>query len=660
MVPVVVAAANPWHLGHSVVQGPRECAGLHLGQWSPTIVCGDRLLLLARSDATHSAGPPTREQDLWDESDRRKLQLSRLSYWESPWRPDGELGQRLHLETKTLMLESPGQHVEEAATDDPAEDRPINRDPPDSTGGRKSLPVRCTQAAKREDSVSLRKHLGHARRLASAVKQGRGYFQLLQTEEQEEQEEEERRRRRREERQRAEPRPPRLSSDSDSDEDGPRRKKSQSARPFTPVHRSLTSPLLSEAPCEAIYRQLCCLNWLLEALSLERSGRAGPITSCWDPKDPGRGRTTPKTLNKERAIESKWEQFVYATKPRRTGPRLGRSSSGRLQLLRKSSSLSAASSSALTAPTAGSSLSSLGPGAEEETGTATTGQDMESPAGAEETEPPTSEYLRTLLDEVHQSVKRELYGQSPRTSSTTDSLTASPVQPQPPPQSTDNPTASRTAERCRPKSCPAKPLSATSQLINSKASMLLQLRAAYEERAEEMAQSYADILEHNARKRLNSGLQKYRALRHMTGSHRRPPRHVTWPSVTKVKAPETGAAAEGEGVANSNNNNKHSNNMWLSTLLRSLPAEVCEERAVSRVLEKLSGFADERTPRVRPHLFLKVLGGLQPWELCLPDLCVAVEIAREHVVQMPREEYDAWLCSRVALPSQYHRASNTR
>ncbi|CAL8253630.1 unnamed protein product [Boreogadus saida] len=156
------------------------------------------------------------------------------------------------------------------------------------------------------------------------------------------------------------------------------------------------------------------------------------------------------------------------------------------------------------------------------------------------------------------------------------------------------------------------------------------------------------------RKRLNSGLQKYRALDHSTGP-KLLPGHLTCPLV-----------------------------------------EVCREREVSRVLQKLSGLVGEESARVRPHHLVKVLEGLKPWQLCLPDLCVAIEvtyfddfddlflcvdnrlqpelcfwgaglsehvptgsreehssqkIVRENVVQMPREEYDAWLCSRVNLPS---------
>lgn len=52
---------------------------------------------------------------------------------------------------------------------------------------------------------------------------------------------------------------------------------------------------------------------------------------------------------------------------------------------------------------------------------------------------------------------------------------------------------------CHCVSCPAKPPSTISHLINTKASMLQELRVAFDERAEDMAQSYIDVLEQKAR-----------------------------------------------------------------------------------------------------------------------------------------------------------------
>ncbi|KAM6964857.1 coiled-coil domain-containing protein 60-like [Aplochiton taeniatus] len=613
--------------------------------------------LRARSSTVYSAFEPTRDHVFWDNYRRRQRQLTRQGYRAAPWRPYEEVGEPLYLEPKRLILESLGQPEEETPTIDepaPVEDVPTNIDPPHSTTGSKRLPLRCPLAGKREDSISLRKHLGQTRRLVSAVKQGRGYFQLLEKEKQEEEEAQQRERRRREEEERAQPRHPRYSSESsDSDSDGCpvnvgtkwesasgphlHRRKAPSARPFTPVHRSLTSPQLNQAPREPIYRQLCCLNWLLEALSLDRSGRPGPITTCWDTKDPGRGRSTIKTLHKERAVETKWEQFVSVPKPRKAGFKAAPIGAVWTNQ-RKSSSLSVSSFSVLHTSTMGS-LSSLGPGtqdtglggsttlgtvASQDTGlggSTTLGtvasQDtglggsttLGTVASQDGTKPPD---LQKLLDDVQESVSRDLagHGLSPSNRSLIDS-------------------------------CPGHMTLSTGQLVSSQSSMLWERRAAYEERAEEKAQSFSDSLELQARRRLDNGLQRFKALGHVTPS-RRLPHHVSTstlpPVTTALNPPETEASQPPV----------NNNNMWLSTLLGSLPAEVSREWRVSRVLEKLSRFADEQAPRVRASLFLKVLGGLQPWELCLPDLSVAIELAREYVVQMPREEYDAWLSIRVS------------
>ncbi|XP_026177720.1 coiled-coil domain-containing protein 60-like isoform X2 [Mastacembelus armatus] len=594
--------------------------------------------------------PSAEEPDSWKKRDRGKLHLTRPGDRKAPVASSDSAERTSRLDEKPVAL-CPGlQHMGKVTTDDLPRigNQSLYSRPPDSTGVSKSLPVCQTQAGKRADIVSLRKHLGYARRLASSIKRGQSYFHLLQKEEQEEQEEEERRRMRREEQLRTEPRPPRFSSDSDSDSEGwcvlvgtscsgadearPRRKKRQSARPFTPIHHSLTSPRLSQAPREVIYRQLCCLNWLLEALTLDRSGRVGPLTACWDSKDPGRGKTTIKTLKKERTIEKKWEQFI-STKPQRAHPKHPRSSSAHLYTYRKSSFMSVTSLLALTSTTVGSSLSSLVPGPDDDTGTPAA-------AAAEKTDRLPSKCLPTRSN-VQQSVKMECQG--PRTSSAAhEKALESKLHPLP--QSIDNQTGSKTATTSQSKSWPAQSPSAISDVISSKASMLQELRAVFKEKAEEMAERYVEILELKARERLNTSLQRYRALCHMTESHQ-PRYHVTCKS-------------QGREAPISNTKNKH--NMWLFMLLSSLPEEVCKEQAVSRVMQKLSGFAEQQTIRVRPQLFLKVLGGLEVWELCLPELCVAIQIALEHVVQMSREEYDAWLFSRVTLAPQYHCSPRTQ
>ncbi|KAG7255482.1 hypothetical protein CRUP_018101 [Coryphaenoides rupestris] len=86
----------------------------------------------------------------------------------------------------------------------------------------------------------------------------------------------------------------------------------------------------------------------------------------------------------------------------------------------------------------------------------------------------------------------------------------------------------------------------------------------------------------------------------------------------------------------------------LCSLLARLPVQVCRERPVSLVVRRLRGVAGRGVAPVRPHHFLKLLAALPAWQLCLPDLCVAIELVRENVVGLPREEYDAWLRSRLS------------
>lgn len=65
---------------------------------------------------------------------------------------------------------------------------------------------------------------------------------------------------------------------------------------------------------------------------------------------------------------------------------------------------------------------------------------------------------------------------------------------------------------------------------------------------------------------------------------------------------------------------------------------------------KLQKFGENLDLRIRPHVLLKVLQDLRIWELCSPDIAVAIEFVREHIIHMPQEDYINWLQSRVNIP----------
>ncbi|XP_036454304.1 coiled-coil domain-containing protein 60-like isoform X2 [Colossoma macropomum] len=556
-------------------------------------------------------------------------------YWESLGRSQRENSQL-------------GYRVDEAPKAEISEDDDgglCHTSPADTSQENKKSPPKRLKAGRRADPDSLWKHLWHSRKLVLAVKQGCSYFHLLQ--EQEVQEEQQREKRRREERRKRAIRPPSVSSDSDTDREAERgcvtagvstiwkrsrRRRVQSARPFTPVHQSLTSHQPQQLAQEHMYRQLCCLCWLLESLTLEHSGRVGPVVSCWDAKDPGRSRNTLKTLNKEKAIQAKWEQFVSPPKSLRPVLKVSRVCSAR-SLTRKSSSLSMPSSVAMTS-SLGSSLSSLVLDAKDPSDVTVPTEDGEcQSAEVSEADPPVNEYLRKLLEEVHKSVAKELHGSEMQYGFETDwSEALRSVSSRLDSAVTGN------VDTPRPKSSASR-RPATTAFSHRKAVMLDEIRLAFEDRAEELALSLTDTLDRSAKKRWSSGVQRYRILSNVS----------TYRSLTSSLCSVTFTLGEQQSE-NTDVPDRPYSTQWLAALLGSLPPHTHLDRKLVCVLEKLKRFTAERSLRIRPHVFLRVLNSLQPWELCCPDLCVAIEIVRQNAVRMSVEEYDCWLRGRINLP----------
>nr|KAF6464352.1 coiled-coil domain containing 60 [Rousettus aegyptiacus] len=86
-------------------------------------------------------------------------------------------------------------------------------------------------------------------------------------------------------------------------------------RPFTPIHSCIISPSLPEAHVEPLFRQLCALHWLLEALTIDHTHHTmKPLITCWNPKDPGGSKSTIKKIIKDKSMGQRWEQFVTGPK----------------------------------------------------------------------------------------------------------------------------------------------------------------------------------------------------------------------------------------------------------------------------------------------------------------------------------------------------------
>ncbi|XP_060738596.1 coiled-coil domain-containing protein 60-like [Tachysurus vachellii] len=480
-----------------------------------------------------------------------------------------------------------------------------NSTPQDYSHKNKDLPLKRPKSRNRGDTDNLWKHIWRSRKLVSAVKQGSSYFQLLQEEEEQKNE----KRRKKEERRRTDLQHRSSISDSENEEErrsvnggvssSPlrqnNRRRAQQLRPFTPVHQSLTSDQPQELSEEHVYRQLCCLCWLLEALTLERSGRIGSVASCWDAKDPGRSRNTLKVVSREKLIQAKWERFISPPKSLCPVTRLSHITS----LTHKPPALNATSSSVLTTSLLGN-MSSCD--------VTFSGEESACPSVLlqSETDPPVSKYLQKLIDEVHQSVSKELYGSTTECSSDTDMISFEKLRAQ------YNTQDSRVTGKLESHTAKSSQRSLASTVFShEKAAMLKEMKLMFKDRAQELSLRLMDTLDLQAKKRWMSGVQRYQSLSNMSASRC----HTS--SVPFTLSPQ---------VRESDTQDIPYSTHWLSALLGSLPTHKHLNRKMVCVLEKLKRYTQERTLRIRPHVFLRVLNSLQPWELCCPELCVAIEV----------------------------------
>uniref|UniRef100_A0A670KKH3 Coiled-coil domain containing 60 n=1 Tax=Podarcis muralis TaxID=64176 RepID=A0A670KKH3_PODMU len=165
--------------------------------------------------------------------------------------------------------------------------------------------------------------------LINSVKIGRGYFHMLRRETLERQEATRLEEWKEQERRRTDCQPPKYPSSSSSEEDSgdeelteetEKKKKKKIVRPFTPVYNGLLSEKHPDAHFDSIFRQLCALNWLLEALTLDPNSSMKPVMTCWNPRQYGGAKSSLKVIAKEKTVKARWEHFLLQTKVNRFMP----------------------------------------------------------------------------------------------------------------------------------------------------------------------------------------------------------------------------------------------------------------------------------------------------------------------------------------------------
>ncbi|XP_030075343.1 coiled-coil domain-containing protein 60 isoform X2 [Microcaecilia unicolor] len=521
--------------------------------------------------------------------------------------------------------------------------------------------IRAVNIKHREkDLKSFSKNLLHTRQLISAVKKGQGYFHLLKKEEEDEVKmktllaEKQRLQLQshgdvgdaeKEETSMMDSGQASFLQTDDSAQKNPERKERRSTRPFTPVFNSLFSDRLSEADPMSLFRQLCALHWLLEALNGESSNATTimtPVCNCWNSREPGGNTNTLRRINKEKAVEQKWEQFVTAGKTKKF---LQKSMRSQYFPRRKSSFMSVSRFSGLSSnhtPTMGSmsSLTDYGIAVMPTSEGYREGEDSSSMASSSlillkasrEDDDSVSDSLRILREMIQAHVARDL-ALDVRFQKIKLAWTAAEYKNQDKicnsaNDETDN---MRTeAENC--KRSPLNNDSAASQFIKGKSSLCLEMRRKFSEVADEAVSCLNKNVKAMEGRRQLLNAQKFNSLRTVTNFQK---------DLDRMRKPFLHVK---QNCSNSKN--------WLFSLFSRIPDDVKKIPKIQKILRKLEKFGEIEYEGIRPRSFLKMLSGLRTWELCSPDLCVAIEFVRENLVRMSENDYAAWLHSQVPVSSR--------
>ncbi|XP_031506667.1 coiled-coil domain-containing protein 60 isoform X3 [Papio anubis] len=457
-----------------------------------------------------------------------------------------------------------------------------------------------------KEIINLKKDLIRSRFLIQSVKIGRGYFAILREETAKKKKQQQLQKLKEEERNQFQP-AEKISEIQHGDTllstyDDEKLKMlgaRVTRRPFTPVHSCIISPSLPEAHVEPLFRQLCALHWLLEALTIDHTHHTmKPVITCWNPKDPGGSKSTIKKINKDKSMGQKWEHFVTAPKTKKFKIPTMRVTNRKPS--RRGSTLSLSRASGVSSPQ--SSMISVNPGSDEPPSVntqVTSSKDIEDneSSSTKPDEEPLSMNLQKLLEMVREDARRTI-----------------------------------TIENGMQRKAPSL-LSVLKQNKSNSAYKEMQTTHKSSERSSSTsAESHIQPVQKKSKKRQEErGIQKFRAFVLVSNFQK---------DIAKMRHHISVVKGDAEEIADH----------WYFDLLSKLPEDLKNFRPAKKILVKLQKFGENLDLRIRPHVLLKVLQDLRIWELCSPDIAVAIEFVREHIIHMPQEDYINWLQSRINIP----------
>ncbi|XP_030148302.1 coiled-coil domain-containing protein 60 [Lynx canadensis] len=502
-----------------------------------------------------------------------------------------------------------------------------------------------------KEIINLKKDLARSRMLIRSVKTGRGYFSMLQEESALKKKQQYLQKLKEEERHKFQP-AKKISEVHYGDillttyDQAKVRKMGAGVvlRPFTPVHSCIISSSLPEAHVEPLFRQLCALHWLLEALTIDHAHHTmKPVITCWNPKDPGGSKSTIKKINKDKSMGQRWEHFVTAPKIKKIQIPILRVTNRKPS--RRGSTLSLSRTSGGSSPQ--SSMMSMNPGSDEPQSVitqATGSKDIEDneSSSTKPDEEPLHINLQKLLEMVREDARRTVImenGMHKKAPSILSMLKQTKCDS----AYKDVQTTGKSSERSSSTSGESHTLliqkkskSRTNRdIIQCKSGVCNTMRAKFYSVAQEAGFCLQDKMEILMKRQEERGLQKFHSFVLVSDFKK---------DIAKMRHQVSMIKGDAKEIADH----------WYFDLLSKLPKDLKNFRPAKKILAKLQKFGENLDLRIRPHVLLKVLQDLRIWELCSPDIAVAIEFVREHIIHMSQEDYINWLQNRINIPIRSH------
>uniref|UniRef100_A0A8D1LYX4 Transmembrane protein 233 n=1 Tax=Sus scrofa TaxID=9823 RepID=A0A8D1LYX4_PIG len=473
-----------------------------------------------------------------------------------------------------------------------------------------------------KEIINLKKDLARSRILIQWVKIGRGYFTMLREESAMKKQQQQLQKLKEEEMNKFQPAtklPEIQYGDILLTTYGEEKTKKVGAgvilRPFTPVHSCIIAPLLPEAHIEPIFRQLCALHWLLEALTIDHTHHTmKPVITCWNPKDPGGSKNTIKKINKDKSMGQRWEHFVTAPKTKKFKIPVTRITSRKPS--RRGSTLSLSRTSGGSSPQG--SMISVNPGSDEPQSVITqaTGskdiEDNESSSTKPEEEP-LHVSLQKLLEMVREDARRTvtmengMQKQAPSILSVLRQNKSDSAYKDMQTTRKSSDRSSSTSGDSHSQVLQKKSKSRTNRdIIHSKSGVCNTLRAKFYSVAQEAGFCLQDKMEILMKRQEERGIQKFHSFQLVSTFQK---------DIAKMRHQVSVVKGDAEEIADH----------WYFDLLSKLPEDLKNFRPARKILIKLQKFGENLDLRIRPHVLLKVLQDLRVWELCSPDIAVAIE-----------------------------------